>query len=422
MTSSNSQQAGSPPELWVEAVDRIEATDPLVLAFVDEADRRGRLACEQPEDGPLRGLPIGVKDLYRVDGLPTAAGSMLPVELFEGEQSWIVSALRAAGAVVVGKTTTDEFGYSEPPPTRNPRDLTRTPGGSSAGSAAAVAAGMVPLALGSQSLLSTIVPASYCGVVGYKPSYGRWPFDGVVAAASFDTLGFLGQDVATVTRAVSVLPGWTPEATERPILGVPHVWGVRRLHTEGWKAFGHHVEVLRDAGFEIRTAPVPWNDDWAELVPVIADLLNAEFAVAHREWFGRYRQLYRPKTADAIERGLAVDDKRLAACSLRRRSFIEELSVATESVGIDCWICPSAGSVAMPFDDSIRDSWLTMFWSLAGWPAISIPIFDGKGGLPHGVQVVVRHGQDEQLLPWAGELHRVFQESAAVGSITDVQR
>ena len=326
------------------------------------------------------------------------------------------------GAVVVGKTAMDEFGYSEPPLTRNPRDLTRTPGGSSGGSAAAVATGMCPVALGSQCLLSTIVPASYCGVVGYVPSYGRWPYDGVAGAPSLDTLGFLGQNVETVTRVVSVLPGWRrPDEARRPVLGVPHVWGVRRLHTEGWKAFGRHMEALRDARLEMRTAPVPWNDNWAELSKVVADLVIAEFAAAHREWFDRYRQLYRPRTADAIERGLAVEDERVAACRERRQSLIDELNVATEALGIDCWICPSAGSVAMPFEDGIRDSWLTRFWSLAGWPAISVPIFDGEGGLPYGLQLVAPHGRDEQLLQWAGDLHRVFQESADDRPVREVR-
>lgn len=413
MTSSDNDAAGKYRASWVEAVERLDAANTTVLAFLDEPDRRERLARDVPPDGPLHGVPVGVKDLYRVDGLPTAAGSALPAELFEGAQSWIVSVMRSAGAVVLGKTAMDEFAYCEPPPTRNPRDLTRTPDGSSGGSAAAVAAGMCPLALGSQTLHSTIGPAAYCGVVGYKASFGRWPFDGVPAAPSFDTIGLLADDVATVTRAATELPGWKPDEASRPVLGVPDPWGVRRLHTDGWTAFARHVDMLREAGFEIRPSTVPWNDDAAGWLSVIGDLVNAEFAEVHRDWFDRYRHLYRPYTADAIERGRAVQSDRVEQCRERRRSFIDALDAVTEERGIDCWICPAAGSVAPLFDGSTRDTWMTCFWSLAGWPTVNIPIFDGEGGLPHGVQVVTRHGHDERLLHWAAAIHRALRSDTA---------
>lgn len=412
MMSSDNGSADQNGAGWEEAVDRLEAANSSVLAFLPELDVSDRLGSDVPADGPLHALPVGVKDLYRVDGLATTAGSVLPPELFEGEQSWIVSLLRAAGAVVLGKTAMDEFAYCEPPPTRNPRDLTRTPDGSSGGSAAAVAAGMCPLALGSQTLHSTIGPAAYCGVVGYKASFGRWPFDGVFAAPSFDTLGFLAADVATVTRAARLLPGWKPDATTKPILGVPDAWGVRRLHAEGWTAYGRHVDALRDAGFEIRTSPVPWNDDVAGSSSVIGDLVNAEFAAVHRDWFDGYRQLYRRYTADAIERGRAIQGDRVAECLDRRRSFIDALDRATQDLGIDCWICPSAGSVATPFEGAIRDTWMTRFWSFAGWPAVSIPIFDGPAGLPHGAQIVAPHGRDERLLQWAAAIEAALAGNA----------
>src|SRR4051812_44415716 len=205
MSTDDDHDVDQPRFDWRRAVDRLEAVNPDVKAFLDEQDRRDRLARTAPVAGPLQGLPVGVKDLYRVDGLPTRAGSTLPEELFAGEQSWIVSQVCGAGGVVLGKTAMDEFAYCEPPPTRNPLDLTRSPDGSSGGSAAAVAAGICPAALGSQTLHSTIGPASACGIVGYKPSFGRWPFDGVGLSASFDTLGFLADDLASLTRVVSVL-------------------------------------------------------------------------------------------------------------------------------------------------------------------------------------------------------------------------
>ena len=143
------------------ALERLEVIDPAVNAFVDETDRRIRIESTRPADGPLRGVAVGAKDLYRVEGLPTRAGSRLPASLFDGDESTIVRELRRAGAVVLGKTAMDEFAYCEPPPTKNPRDRRRTPGGSSGGSAAAVAAGICRLAVGSQTLQSIVVPAAY---------------------------------------------------------------------------------------------------------------------------------------------------------------------------------------------------------------------------------------------------------------------
>ena len=397
---------------WVESLEGIEAAEPEVLAFLDEPNRRARLSHDTARDGALQGLPLAVKDLYRVDGLPTRAGSALPAELFAGPESWIVTTLRTAGAVVMGKTAMDEFGYCEPPPTRNPRDLSRSPDGSSGGSAAAVAAGMCPVALGSQTLHSTIGPAAYCGVVGYKPSFGRWPFDGVGAAPSFDTLGFLAADVATTTRVASVLPGWQPTNATRPVLGVPELWGIRRLHTEGWTAFAHHAETLKAAGYEIRTARVPWNDDVADWSSVITDLMLAEFAEIHRDWFDAHRSLYRPRTAEAIERGRMVSAERVAECRTRKAEFAAALTLAADQAGIDCWICPSAGTVATPLHDAVRETWMTRFWSLSGWPTLSLPIFDGENGLPHGLQVVARHQHDEDLLHWATDLRRALPANA----------
>src|SRR3989442_1186049 len=161
----------------------IDATEPQIQALLPESDRRARLLVEAqalharfPDPvsrPPLFGIPVGVKDIFRVDGFPTRAGSQLPPELFIGPESDCVRALRLAGALILGKTVTTEFAYFEPGPTRNPRNLDFSPGGSSSGSAAAVAAGFCPLAIGTQTIGSTIRPAAFCGIVGFKSSYGR---------------------------------------------------------------------------------------------------------------------------------------------------------------------------------------------------------------------------------------------------------
>jgi Asp-tRNA(Asn)/Glu-tRNA(Gln) amidotransferase A subunit family amidase len=387
------------------ALERLEAIDPGIEAFVGEADRRQRLESSPPAEGPLHGMAVAVKDLYRVDGLPTTGGSQLPASLFEGDESAVVTMLRRAGAVVLGKTAMDEFAYCEPPPTKNPRDPRRTPGGSSGGSAAAVAAGICRLAVGSQTLQSVVVPAAYCGVVGYKATFGRLEFDGLALSPSIDTVGFLASSVADLRSSCpALIPGWhdVPVST-RPVLGVLDPWGSPSLVAEGWSAHETHLELLRDRGFELRPATVPWHDpeahrDWGHRV---GDLLHAEMALAHAPWFDRFADLYRPRTADAIRWGRTISAQRLQECRDARADLVAMLEDAAVRSGIDCWICPSTGGVAPVGYQETGDSSLTGLWSYAGLPALSLPVLDGPDGMPLGVQLVATPGRDEFLLDWA---------------------
>lgn len=181
--------------VWL--LSQIEKRDAHVHAFLPEPDRWSRVdvALAAAPAGLLHGVLVGVKDVIRVDGLDTRAGSALPAEAMSGAQATIVDRVRAAGGVVAGKTVTAEFALADPGPTRNPAHLDHTPGGSSSGSAAAVAAGMVPLALGTQTVGSVIRPAAFCGVVGFRPTWGVVPLDGVITnARSLDTVGFFTAD------------------------------------------------------------------------------------------------------------------------------------------------------------------------------------------------------------------------------------
>ena len=167
---------------------------------------------------------MGVKDIIRVDGFPTRAGSRLPPHLFAGPQAACVTALRRAGALVLGKTVTTEFAGFEPGPTANPHRPGHTPGGSSSGSAAAVAAGYCPLALGTQTIGSVIRPAAFCGIVGFKPSLGRIATAGLVDfSPAVDTVGIFTQDLAGMGSVAAVLCGEWRRRTEadKPVLGVP---------------------------------------------------------------------------------------------------------------------------------------------------------------------------------------------------------
>src|SRR5947209_3973031 len=205
-----------------QVCQRIDAHEPHIQALVPEPDRRSRLLSEatalqkrfpDPQSRPpLYGILLGVKDIFSVDGFPTHAGSQLPPELFEGREASCVTRLREAGVLLLGKTISTEFAYFEPGPTRNPHNLKHTPGGSSSGSAAAVAAGFCPLALGTQTIGSVVRPAAFCGVVGFKASYGRIATDGLIScAASLDTIGFFTQDVAGIALVAPLLCNdWQP--------------------------------------------------------------------------------------------------------------------------------------------------------------------------------------------------------------------
>lgn len=384
----------------LEAIERLNP-DLEAFVYVSEPAPTGR--------GPLASVPVGVKDLFHVDGLPTRAGSRLPPELFASPESMIIARLRDAGAPIVGKTAMDEFAYCEPPATKNPRDPRRTPGGSSGGSAAAVAAGLCPLALGSQTLQSIIVPASYCGVVGYKPTFGRLPFDGVPLAPSFDTVGWLATTVAEVRAAARhLLPGWREVSVSvDPVIGRARRWGLTRLHRRGWDAFDRHVALLQAANFKITDETLPWRTDLDHWAAVIFDLVHGELAETHADWFPRHRELYRPRTRQAVERGLAIPAGRVADCRGLRTEAIALAAQATDSAGADLWVCPSTGTVAPLGYDSTGDSWLTCFWSYVGWPAVTVPV-DGPEGMPYGLQCVAPPGRDEELLAWAEQLEEVL--------------
>jgi Asp-tRNA(Asn)/Glu-tRNA(Gln) amidotransferase A subunit family amidase len=390
----------------------LEEIDPAVAAFTDEPNRRSRLEASIPADGPLHAVAVGVKDLYRVEGLPTTGGSRLPASVFDGEESLIVRRLKRAGAVVLGTTAMDEFAYCEPPPTKNPRDPRRTPGGSSGGSAAAVAAGICRLAVGSQTLQSVVVPAAYCGVVGYKATFGRVVFDGLPLSPSMDTVGFLARSVADLRTGVSaVMPDWHEPATSRPpVVGTPEPWGPRPQEVEGWVAHASHREVLRDRGVELRPASVPWNDPdalrmWGGLV---GDLLHAEMALVHAPWFDRFADRYGPRTADAIRAGRAIPAERLHECRAAGPELAAMLLDGASQTGIDCWICPSTDRVAPIGYDDTGNGAMTGLWSYAGFPAVSVPVLNGLDGMPLGIQLVAPPGHDEQLLEWAMLVESAF--------------
>lgn len=398
--------------------DRIEREDPQVHAFVAEPGRRPRLmaaaaglaarSAGSERKPALYGVVAGIKDVIRVDGLPTRAGSRLPSETLAGPQAQAVDRLLAAGALVAGKTVTAEFAVIAPGPTRNPRAPGHTPGGSSSGSAAAVAAGMVPLALGTQTIASVIRPAAFCGVAGFRPTYGRVPAGGVIAyAPSLDTVGWFAPDVDGLTRAAAVLCGdWQPRAVGRmPSLAIPAGPYLESASALAQEQFSAQVATLRAAGIMVRTVPAP--GDFGEIMRALYVITRYELARGHARWHTSHADDYQPQTAAMIREGQAISAGEHAAAVAFQARFAARLSGEMDAREVDAWVTPAATGPAPAGLASTGDPVMSVPWSLAGLPAVSVPA--GRAGpLPLGLQCAGRAGADELLLAHAGVIERAL--------------
>ncbi|CUS04007.2 Amidase [Candidatus Promineifilum breve] len=415
--------------------------EPEVLALLPEAGRFDRLRREASDllrrypdpmaRPPLFGALVGVKDIFHVDGFVTHAGSELPPELFAGPEASCVTALRAAGALILGKTVTTQFAYFAPGPTRHPLSAAlgemRTPGGSSSGSAAAVAAGFAPLALGTQTIGSIIRPAAFCGVVGFKPSFGRVATDGVIPLSpSADTVGWLAATIEVAGLAASLLIGdWRaeepspqPSPTGRGsqiplpsggvrggqavVLGIPEGPYLMRASAAGLAHFRAVVARLAAAGYVAR--PVPAMADYDDIHRRHSALVAYEAARTHADWFAAYRDRYHPRTAELIERGRATSDAQYREALDGRTRLRDEFHALMDAHAVDLWIAPAAVGPALRGLDSTGDPVMALPWTHAGLPALSLPAGTDAAGWPLGLQVVGRFGADEQLLHWGGHI------------------
>ncbi len=405
----------------IDAVcDRIDQVDPHVQALLPEPDRRSRLHAEAarlatryPDPAgrpPLYGALVAVKDIFHVDGFVTRAGSAVPPELFAGGEAVCVTQLRQAGALILGKSVTTEFAYFEPGPTRNPHNLAHTPGGSSSGSAAAVAAGLAPLALGTQTIGSVIRPAAFCGVVGFKPSLGRIATQGLVFfSRTLDQVGMFTQDVAGMALAAGVVcQEWRglPPGGPPPVLGVPLGPYLEQAEPAALRAFGQQMERLAAAGVTVREVPALGGIE--ALNALHRRLVFAEFAQEHAEIYARHAVLYRPRTAEIIAIGQTVSIEELAAARANIVALRTELEGLMDGANIDLWACPAARGPAPEGLHATGDPAMNLPWTHAGLPAITLPAGRAENGLPLGLQLVGRFGADEALLRWALSLEPVL--------------
>jgi Asp-tRNA(Asn)/Glu-tRNA(Gln) amidotransferase A subunit family amidase len=395
---------------------QFDAENERIQAFLPEEGRFERLLREaavlearypEPESRPpLFGVPVGVKDIFHVDGFPTRAGSRLPAELLAGPEAESVTLLKQAGALILGKTVTTEFAYFGPGPTRNPHNPEHTPGGSSSGSAAAVAAGLCPLALGTQTIGSIIRPASFCGVVGFKPSYGRVSSQGVIPiSTSLDHVGFFAQDVAGIKlTAAQLCHDWQAElaSRDRPVLGIPTGPYLQKASAEGLDHFQAVIQKLEEADFLVQTVEVL--EEFDEIIAWHNDLMAGEMAQVHQDWFEQYKGLYHPKTAALIERGHQVPASALRVYAAARERLRDELEDLMAEYRLSLCIAPAAVGVAPHGLESTGDPIMNLPWTNAGLPVINLPSGFGQNGLPLGVQLIGRWQDDEKLLTWAEQV------------------
>ena len=381
---------------------RIEARESALSAWAcfdpELAMAEARASDKAPAKGVLHGVPIGVKDVIDTSDYPTEMGSPIYRGHRPQTDAACVAQLRAAGAIILGKTVTCEFAGMTPAATRNPLDPARTPGGSSSGSAAAVADHMVPIALGTQTRGSILRPASYCGIVGYKPSFGLVARAGLkFAAESFDTIGVLARTIDDVQLSASVLFG-APRATMQALSSPPTIGvcrdGLDRSENESEKALEDATARLGAAGARLQPFAFPDDvGDFTAATKVINDVERAR-AIA---WEWRTKpDLISDRMRATIEEGLRTpSEKYIAALRLMEDS---RTRIRAGFDGIDIVLAPCVNGEAPVGIDYTGDPFFQGLWTALHLPTISIPSHFGPSGLPVGIQLVGRKYEDEALL------------------------
>jgi aspartyl-tRNA(Asn)/glutamyl-tRNA(Gln) amidotransferase subunit A len=409
----------SPLDLVEACLACIRALDGSILAWahVDEAGARAaarELEAEVAQGrirGPLHGVPVGIKDIIHVAGMPTTGGARPWAHSVPATDAPVVSRLRAAGAVVLGKTHTTEFAYRDPAPTRNPWNLEHTPGGSSAGSGAAVAARMVPVALGTQTVGSILRPAAYCGVVGFKATHGLTPAEDVIPLAwSLDHVGVLTRSVQDAALALGVLARRELTAAPRgaPTIAVaPEL--IERAEPETAAHLRTTAEAFARSGARIVEVTLP--PSFAPLHDVGLVVLQVEAAAYHAPEFARHAREFGAGIRAAVEAGLARPAVEYVQANRARLAFRDAVMPLLERH--DALLTPTAPSPAPAGLGSTGDAWFCAPWSSAGVPAITLPSGVAPSGLPHAVQLVGAAGRETPLLGVAAWCESVLRFSAA---------
>ncbi len=421
----------SSEELVQDCLDRISEVDDTVHAWanidaeyvLEQAKASDKHRRSGAPIGPLQGIPVGIKDIFDTFDFPTQYGSPLHQDRKTTEDATVVAMLRQAGAVILGKTVTAEFACMSPGPTTNPHDAARTPGGSSSGSAAAVAAAMVPLALGTQTNGSIIRPAAYCGVVGYKPSFGLVSRHRVLKVSSnLDHVGvfartiedaalvagsIIGFDARDLDTSIAPKPNLVASVSEEPPMPPRFAyikgpaWDMCDSTTHS--AFGELFDAMGDRVEEVDLGPV-----YDEVFEWHRIIMEADMAKNMADDYQRGAEQMSPMLLEMIERGRKVHAVDYNLALDRIDMFAKAFAPMFEE--FDAVITPAATGEAPVGLDSTGNPACSTLWTFAGMPTMTLPLLEGEAGMPLGVQLVSARGDDARLFRNASWLTKYLEE------------
>ena len=403
---------------------RIETGDRDLRAWVSVDASGARADAARADDdrargidlGVLHGIPIGIKDIVDVAGTVTGAGSPLRMQWEPPAErdAVLVTALRRAGAIIIGKTVTTQFACFDPPTTQNPWGAGRTPGGSSSGSAAAVATGMVPAAIGSQTGGSITRPAAYCGVCGMKPTFKTVSLDGVVPVApSLDHPGPIAQTVGDLRIMLEALTGTACMESGLPAMSRLKLGRLRRFFEDRVDpqlsdALDATISRFASAGATIVDIDVP--REFSDVLVHHRRIMATEAAAWHRERFQEHRDDYRPCVASLIEDGLRTSFDDYCASKVHQQALITAMAAQFQD-SIDAMLTPAATGPA-PDASITGDPCMNSPWSYTGLPTVSFPIGLCSDRLPLAIQLAGPHRHDWQLLDVAEVCERLLRPFA----------
>lgn len=393
----------SPVELVEACIERIAVREPTIRAFAYFDPAAARQAAVTARPGPLHGLPVGIKDILDTADMPTSHGSPIWRGFRPRADAAAVAWMRAAGGVAIGKTVTTEFATRKPGPTRNPHNPEHTPGGSSSGSAAGVADGFFPLAFGSQTAGSVVRPAAFCGVVGYKPTFGLISRAGAkLMSDSLDTVGVLARSVADCALLAAAVSGrelGDPDrrAERPPAIGLCRTPVWEHAEPETAALLERVGEILARAGARIQERDLPV--EFAALERAHPIVMNAESARALGFELATAREQISEQLLERLDFGLAQTEAAIAEAY----GVFARTQAAFPAVleGLDILLTPSAAGVAPAGIGWTGDPVFNFIWTSLHVPCVTVPAGTGRHGLPLGIQIVARQGEDRAALAWA---------------------
>lgn len=415
----------SPVELVDALLARVDKADQRIQAWItlnrepalSEARKCEKEAREKKFRGPLHGIPVGIKDIFYTQGLRTTAGSKIFQNFIPERDARAVQKLKESGAIILGKTVTTEFATFDPGPTRNPWNTSHTPGGSSSGSAAAVAGRMCPAAIGTQTVGSTGRPAAFCGIVGLLPTASRISREGIFPVSwALDHVGAFGRtvkDVELMLDAMSEIPIEKRATPARPRFGVIREFFYQKLAPEAQPLFDGLVTRLSRAGTSIDEVRLP--SIFEMVTPVLMTIMRTEIAAAHEGLHRESGERYGPRLRSFVETGMLIDSIPYLRALRIRRKYQEEMNRLFAR--FDILLTPGAPGPAPPGIQSTGDPVLNAPWTLADFPTLTLPHALASNGLPVAIQLTappLDEGRVLQVGQWCEQLIDFHEEPRIV--------